>query len=90
MSIQTEETVTYPLVIGGAEVGAGSGRTYESIDPYTGKPWAVVIRVALPSLRRTSPVYVPSQSVPGVSEKSARMVSLASRGSVTALKAPLA
>lgn len=42
MSIGTEEHLAFSLVIGGAEVAAGSGRTYESIDPYTGTAWAVV------------------------------------------------
>ena len=32
----------FRMAIGGAAVDAGSGRTYESIDPYTGQPWARV------------------------------------------------
>lgn len=32
----------YRMVIGGKAVDAGSGRTYESVDPYTGRPWARV------------------------------------------------
>ncbi|GAA1970470.1 aldehyde dehydrogenase [Nocardioides panacihumi] len=42
MTIETDECLTFPLLIGGAELAAGSGRTYESVDPYTGKAWAVV------------------------------------------------
>ncbi|WGL54081.1 aldehyde dehydrogenase [Nocardioides sp. BP30] len=42
MTTQTEEMLTFSLVIGGAETAAAAGRTYESIDPYTGRPWAVV------------------------------------------------
>ncbi|WP_175401201.1 MULTISPECIES: aldehyde dehydrogenase [Gordonia] len=30
---------TVPLLIGGEEVTAESGKTYESIDPFTGRPW---------------------------------------------------
>jgi acyl-CoA reductase-like NAD-dependent aldehyde dehydrogenase len=32
----------YLMVIGGAATGAVSGRTYDSLDPYTGRPWARV------------------------------------------------
>jgi (Z)-2-((N-methylformamido)methylene)-5-hydroxybutyrolactone dehydrogenase len=32
----------YLMTIGGSPTGAASGRTYESLDPYTGKPWARV------------------------------------------------
>ena len=32
----------YLMTIGGSATGAASGRTYESLDPYTGKPWARV------------------------------------------------
>ncbi len=31
-----------PMMIGGNPVGARSGRTYDSVDPYTGRPWARV------------------------------------------------
>ncbi|MFC6466300.1 aldehyde dehydrogenase family protein [Gordonia humi] len=34
--------VALPLLINGEEVTARSGRTYESIDPYTGAPWVRV------------------------------------------------
>src|SRR5215470_2698637 len=32
----------YLMTIGGSATGAASGRTYESVDPYTGRPWARV------------------------------------------------
>ena len=32
----------YLMTIGGSTTGAASGRTYDSVDPYTGKPWARV------------------------------------------------
>jgi (Z)-2-((N-methylformamido)methylene)-5-hydroxybutyrolactone dehydrogenase len=32
----------FSMVIGGAAVGAAAGRTYDSIDPFTGQPWARV------------------------------------------------
>ena len=32
------------MLIGGEWVGSRSGRTFESFDPYTGKPWALVPR----------------------------------------------
>ncbi|MCT1351997.1 MULTISPECIES: aldehyde dehydrogenase [Gordonia] len=35
----TEQIATVPLLIGGEEVTAESGKTYESIDPFTGRPW---------------------------------------------------
>jgi len=38
-SAGTEQIRSLPLVIGGVESGAESGRTYESLDPYTGAPW---------------------------------------------------
>lgn len=38
----TADIVSFPLVIGGVEGGAGSGGTYESLDPYTGQAWARV------------------------------------------------
>lgn len=37
-----ESVVEYPMVIDGRAVQALSGRTYESVDPYTGRPWARV------------------------------------------------
>src|SRR2546426_603115 len=36
----------YQMLIGGAWVNAQSGRTFESINPYTGKVWAVVPEAA--------------------------------------------
>jgi aldehyde dehydrogenase (NAD+) len=38
----TEQLVHFDLVIGGESVAAESGRTYDSIDPYTALPWARV------------------------------------------------
>ena len=32
----------YQMTIGGAATGAASGRTYDSVDPYSGQPWARV------------------------------------------------
>ena len=32
----------FQLYIGGRSMPAASGATYESINPYTGRPWAVV------------------------------------------------
>jgi aldehyde dehydrogenase (NAD+) len=32
----------YDLFVGGASAPAASGKTYETVDPYTGKPWAIV------------------------------------------------
>lgn len=42
MTTKTDECRAFSLLIGGAELAAGSGRTYESVDPYTGSAWAVV------------------------------------------------
>lgn len=41
-SATAEALVEYSLVIGGQPVPAASGATYESVDPFTGKPWARV------------------------------------------------
>jgi aldehyde dehydrogenase (NAD+) len=38
----TERLVHFDLLIGGESVAAESGRTYDSIDPYTAEPWARV------------------------------------------------
>ncbi|PPJ17450.1 aldehyde dehydrogenase [Nocardia nova] len=38
-SAGTDKISSLPLVIGGVEGGAESGRSYESLDPYTGSPW---------------------------------------------------
>ncbi|MGD1257042.1 aldehyde dehydrogenase [Mycobacterium seoulense] len=38
----TEQLVHFDVVIGGESVAAESGRTYDSIDPYTALPWARV------------------------------------------------
>jgi len=38
----TEQLVEFQLLIGGRRVSAASGATYDSIDPYTGQPWARV------------------------------------------------
>jgi acyl-CoA reductase-like NAD-dependent aldehyde dehydrogenase len=37
------EVRRYRILIGGEWVDAQSGRTFESINPYTGKTWAVVL-----------------------------------------------
>ena len=34
--------VRYELHIGGTSVAASSGRTYETVNPYTGQSWATV------------------------------------------------
>jgi len=33
---------TFGMYINGAPVAASNGKTMESLDPYSGKPWAVV------------------------------------------------
>ena len=33
---------SYRMLIGGKWVEAGSGETFESVNPFTGQPWAVV------------------------------------------------
>ena len=38
----TQELTEHRMVIGGERVDARSGDRYESVDPFTGKPWAVV------------------------------------------------
>src|SRR4051812_15782 len=38
----TEQLLEFQLVIGGEQVPASSGATYESTDPYSGRPWARV------------------------------------------------
>src|SRR3977135_3605962 len=40
--ITTEHLVTFDLLIGGASEAAASGATYDSVDPFTGRPWARV------------------------------------------------
>ncbi|GAC1407570.1 MAG: hypothetical protein NVSMB60_28160 [Mycobacterium sp.] len=40
----TEQLVTFDLLIGGASQAAASGATYDSVDPFTGRPWARVRR----------------------------------------------
>src|ERR687894_1761474 len=37
---QTEETRRYEMVVGGEWVEARSGKTFESVNPYTGRVWA--------------------------------------------------
>jgi acyl-CoA reductase-like NAD-dependent aldehyde dehydrogenase len=37
-----EHLAEYQLYIDGEEQPARSGRTYQTIDPFTGQPWAVV------------------------------------------------
>ncbi|BBX27027.1 aldehyde dehydrogenase [Mycolicibacterium alvei] len=38
----TRQLVEFDLVIGGDSTPAGSGATYDSVDPFTGQPWARV------------------------------------------------
>ena len=38
----TEQLVEFDLLIGGETVTAASGSTYDSVDPFTGRPWARV------------------------------------------------
>ena len=38
----TEQLVEFDLLIGGESSSAATGSTYDSVDPYTGKPWARV------------------------------------------------
>ncbi|EKF21410.1 aldehyde dehydrogenase family protein [Mycolicibacterium hassiacum DSM 44199] len=42
MTQTTETLAEFSLVIGGEQTTAASGATYDSVDPYTGKPWARV------------------------------------------------
>src|ERR1700722_7237633 len=37
-----EQLVQFDLLIGGESSGAASGATYDSVDPFTGRPWARV------------------------------------------------
>jgi len=39
---EIQQLVEYDLVIGGESTAAGSGATYDSVDPFTGQPWARV------------------------------------------------
>jgi (Z)-2-((N-methylformamido)methylene)-5-hydroxybutyrolactone dehydrogenase len=38
----TEQLVEFELIIAGEQVTAASGATYDSVDPFTGRPWARV------------------------------------------------
>lgn len=40
--ISTQHLVKFDLVIGGESTAAASGATYDSVDPFTGRPWARV------------------------------------------------
>ncbi len=40
--ISTQQLVEFDLVIGGESTTAASGATYDSVDPFTGRPWARV------------------------------------------------
>ena len=43
MSVSTAERPrVYKMVVGGRHVAAASGRTFESVNPYTGRAWATV------------------------------------------------
>ncbi|MGC2676511.1 MAG: aldehyde dehydrogenase family protein, partial [Mycobacterium sp.] len=37
-----EQLVEFDLLIGGESSAAASGSTYDSVDPFTGRPWARV------------------------------------------------
>ena len=37
-----EQLVQFDLLIGGESSSAASGSTYDSVDPFTGRPWARV------------------------------------------------
>jgi aldehyde dehydrogenase (NAD+) len=45
---------TYRLVIGGDLTDAATGETFESVDPSTGKPFAVVAKAGAEDVRRTT------------------------------------
>src|SRR5277367_3616668 len=38
----TEQLVEFDLLIGGESSAAATGSTYDSVDPFTGRPWARV------------------------------------------------
>src|ERR1700722_12049347 len=38
----TEQLVSFDLLIGGVSEAAASGAPYDSVDPFTGRPWARV------------------------------------------------
>ena len=38
----TAQLVQFDLLIGGESSSAASGSTYDSVDPFTGRPWARV------------------------------------------------
>jgi aldehyde dehydrogenase (NAD+) len=40
--VATDQLVEFKLLIGGEQTAASSGDTYDSIDPYSGRPWARV------------------------------------------------
>ena len=40
--LRASGTISLPLSIAGVHCPAASGRTYNSVDPFTGEPWAVV------------------------------------------------
>ncbi|MEX3648237.1 aldehyde dehydrogenase family protein, partial [Mycolicibacterium porcinum] len=40
--ISSQHLVKFDLVIGGESTVAASGATYDSVDPFTGRPWARV------------------------------------------------
>ncbi|WP_019546592.1 aldehyde dehydrogenase [Streptomyces sulphureus] len=41
-AVESAELSSFRMLIGGVETDAVSGRTYRSLDPYTGQPWAEV------------------------------------------------
>lgn len=42
MTSEVEDPVSYPMLIGGTEKLAASGASFPSLDPSTGRPWAIV------------------------------------------------
>src|SRR5579872_5005828 len=41
MTASAQQLTKYAMYIGGEWTDSTSGKTFESVDPYTGKPWAV-------------------------------------------------
>ncbi len=60
MSVAVRE---YRMLIGGEWVDAASGETFESVNPFTGLPWAVVPRAGAPDVDRA--VTAAREAFPG-------------------------
>jgi acyl-CoA reductase-like NAD-dependent aldehyde dehydrogenase len=52
MDTPTASLAQYKMFIGGAWTGAASGATFETINPYTGKPWALIPRAGADDVDR--------------------------------------